>query len=53
MTTKATTLGELLDEIGITKVEAAIIFLNGKRATLESEMQDGDMVGIFPILGGG
>jgi len=53
VTTKATTLGELLDEIGITKVEAAIIFLNGKRATLESEMQDGDMVGIFPILGGG
>jgi len=53
VTTKATTVGELLDEIHITKVEAAIVFVNEKRATLESELQDGDTVSIFPILGGG
>lgn len=53
VTTKATTIGELLDEIHITKVEAAIVFVNNKRAGLESELQDGDKIKIFPILGGG
>jgi molybdopterin synthase sulfur carrier subunit len=51
--TEATTIGQLLDEIQITEVEAAIVFVNEKRATLESEVQDGDKVSIFPILGGG
>jgi molybdopterin synthase sulfur carrier subunit len=53
VTTKATTIGELFDEIHITKVEAAIVFVNEKRATFESKVQDGDKVSIFPILGGG
>jgi len=51
--TKATTIGELLDEIQVSRVEAAIVFVNEKRATLESKVQDGDKVSIFPILGGG
>jgi len=53
VTTKAATIGELLDEIHITKVEAAIVFVNEKRAALESEVQDGDTVSVFPVLGGG
>lgn len=53
VTTGATTIGELLDELHIAKVEAGIVFLNEKRASLESEVQDGDKVSIFPILGGG
>jgi molybdopterin synthase sulfur carrier subunit len=53
VTTKAGTIGELLDEIQIPKDEAAMVFVNEKRAVLESEVQDGDRVSIFPILGGG
>jgi molybdopterin synthase sulfur carrier subunit len=53
VTTKASTIGELLDEIQIPKGEAAMVFVNEKRAVLESEVQDGDKVSIFPILGGG
>jgi molybdopterin synthase sulfur carrier subunit len=53
VTTKAGTIGELLDEIQIPKGEAAMVFVNEKRAVLESEVQDGDRVSIFPILGGG
>jgi molybdopterin converting factor small subunit len=52
VSTKATTIGELLDEMHITKVEAAMLFVNYKRATLESEVRDGDKVNIFPIPGG-
>jgi sulfur carrier protein ThiS len=53
VTTKATTVGELLDEIRIPKDEAAIVFVNDNRATLESCVEDGDTVRIFPVLGGG
>jgi molybdopterin synthase sulfur carrier subunit len=51
--TEATTIGELLAELDIAEAEAAIVFLNEKRAGLESELRDGDKVGIFPLLGGG
>ena len=51
--TKATTIGELLDEIRITKAEAAIVFVNEKRAGSESVIRDGDVIKIFPVLGGG
>ena len=30
-----------------------MVFVNEKRAVFESEVQDGDKVSIFPILGGG
>jgi molybdopterin converting factor small subunit len=53
VTTNSTTVGELLDEINIAKGEAAIIFVNEKRASLESAIQDGDKIKIFPMLGGG
>ena len=51
--TKAATIGELLAELDIAEKEAAIVFVNDKRAGLSSELRDGDRVGIFPILGGG
>lgn len=51
--TEAATIGELLAELNITREEAAIVFLNSKKAGLDSELQDGDKVDIFPMLGGG
>jgi molybdopterin converting factor small subunit len=53
VTTEAATIGELLTELDIGKEEAEIVFVNDKRAGLESGLSDGDRVGIFPILGGG
>jgi len=53
VTTKAATVGQLLDEIDIPKRQAAIVFVNEKRASLEFALQDGDTVKIFPMLGGG
>ncbi len=51
--TKATTLGELLDEQHISRNDAAMLFVNGQRATAESSIQDGDEIRLFPLLGGG
>lgn len=53
ITTNAVTVGELLDEIKITKSEAAIVFVNEKRASLLSAIQNEDKIKIFPMLGGG
>lgn len=53
VTAKANSVGELLAELDLTREEAAIVFVNGKRAGLESVIQDGDEIKIFPMLGGG
>jgi molybdopterin converting factor small subunit len=53
VTTTAATVKELLDEIRIPKDQAALVFVNEKRASLESELRDGDKIKIFPVLGGG
>ena len=53
VTAKANSVGELLAELDLTREEAAIVFVNGKQSGLESEIQDGDEIKIFPMLGGG
>jgi molybdopterin converting factor small subunit len=51
--TKARSVGELFGEVNIPKGQAAIVFVNEKRARFDSEIQDGDNIKIFPMLGGG
>ena len=46
-------MGELLAELELSKEEAAIVFVNGKRAGVESVIEHGDEIKIFPLLGGG
>ncbi len=52
-TTGAADLRGLLDEAGIPQAEAALVFVNGERATLERPLRDGDEVRVFPMLAGG
>ena len=53
VTAKANSVRQLLAELDLNRDEAAIIFVNQKRAGLESLIQDGDEIKIFPLLGGG
>jgi molybdopterin converting factor small subunit len=53
LVTTAGTVGGLLDELHIPRNEAAMLFVNGQRATPESAIHDGDEVRLFPLLGGG
>ena len=48
-----TTVGQLITDLNITEVEAKIVFVNNRHATLNRELSDGDVVGIFPPIGGG
>lgn len=48
-----TTIGDLIDALGISEDEAKIIFIDGVKATLDSSLQAGETVSIFPPIGGG
>ena len=51
--TKATTVGQLLDEQHISRNDAALLFVNGQRAAAESPIREDDEIRAFPLLGGG
>jgi molybdopterin converting factor small subunit len=51
--TGAATVGQLLDEQRIPWSEAAMLFVNERRATPEAAIREGDEIRVFPLLGGG
>jgi len=44
---------ELLNQIRLTPGQVAILLVNGQNGTLEQELKDGDVVSLFPPVGGG
>lgn len=46
-------LGNLLDELKVPKEEVTVVIVNGKREEESYLLQDGDRIGIFPLIGGG
>jgi sulfur carrier protein ThiS len=51
--TNASSVGELLAQLNISEHEAAIVFVNDKRAGVQTSIRDGDKIKLFPLLGGG
>lgn len=47
------TVGDVVDGEGLRRSDIHIIMINGKHGSLESELADGDRVGLFPPVGGG
>ncbi len=47
------TTKDILDHYGISEDEASILYVNGRDANLEYLLKDGDVVSIFPPVGGG
>jgi len=47
------TLGTLVDALGIRRDEIGIMMVKGRHADLEHQPRDGDVVSIFPLVGGG
>jgi len=47
------TAGDVIRTLGIPAGDVAILFVNGKRAEENTELRDGDRVGLFPAVGGG
>ncbi|WP_319779468.1 MoaD/ThiS family protein [Maridesulfovibrio sp.] len=50
---KGETVSDVLERIGIPIEEVKIVFINGVSSKFETELHDGDRVGVFPAVGGG
>ena len=48
-----TTVADLVSERGIPVTELGIMLINCRHVHLDRELADGDIVAIFPLLGGG
>jgi len=48
-----TTLRDVIDRLGMTEEEAKIIFIDGVKGTMDSNLMGGETVSIFPPIGGG
>lgn len=48
-----TTPGDIIKSLGIEPEEVAILLINGMDGQLGSSLKDGDLLAIFPPVGGG
>jgi sulfur carrier protein ThiS len=47
------TIRGVLAELGIPPEQTRILFVNGRAATPDSPLTEGDQLGVFPAIGGG
>ena len=47
------TVGQVAAGLGIPVDEVAIVFRNAETAALDTEVKDGDVLKLFPVIGGG
>ena len=47
------TVGEVVDALGIPRPEVGVMMVNGRNAELGDRTADGDVLAIFPVIGGG
>jgi molybdopterin converting factor small subunit len=50
---KPTPVREVLSQLGIPEGKASIVFINGKHAVMDDDVQPDDTMSVFPPIGGG
>ena len=50
---RATTVLQVLEDLDVPETEVKIVFVNNRHAKLDRVLSDGDVLGIFPPIGGG
>jgi len=48
-----TTVGELIDKLGLPEKQVKLIFIDGVRGGIHTVLHGGERIGIFPPVGGG
>lgn len=46
-------VGEIVDSLGIDREEIGVLMINSRHCTLETELNEKDILAIFPVIGGG
>ena len=49
----STTVEDIVDDLHIPKVEIGVVMVNGRHVTLDHCPDDGDVLAVFPVIGGG
>ncbi len=47
------TPGDIIDRLQLPKNEVAIIMINGRHATIDTALNEEDVLSLFPAVGGG
>jgi sulfur-carrier protein len=50
---EGTTIGQVADDISLPREEIGVMMVNSRHAKLDRIMDDGDILALFPLLGGG
>ena len=50
---EGTTVGQVIEELGIPVAELGIKMVNSRHVKLDQHLADGDVLAVFPLLGGG
>jgi len=50
---KYATAGEIIDVLEIPREEVAILLINGRHSKADTAVHDGDVLALFPPVGGG
>ena len=48
-----TTVGAIVTELAITEDEVGVILINGRHGGLDHGLAEGDILSLFPLVGGG
>jgi len=50
---EGTTVGQVVDDLGIDREEVGVLMLNSRHTQFEAELGEDDRLAIFPVVGGG
>ena len=48
-----TTVGAIVTELAIAEEEVGVILINGRHGRLDQSLAEGDILSLFPLVGGG
>jgi len=48
-----TVVGDIVDGLGIGRDEVGVVMINSRQHSLQSPIAEGDVIAIFPVIGGG
>ncbi|WP_163339369.1 MoaD/ThiS family protein [Desulfopila sp. IMCC35008] len=48
-----TKVGDVIDSLGIDREETGVLMLNSRHCFADTELSEGDILAIFPVIGGG
>ncbi len=50
---KGTNVGDIVDNLHIDREEVGVLMLNSRHTDFDNQLADGDILAIFPVIGGG